>query len=138
MNLIAFNFKKISIERFESSAKEVKVNNNIKLDKIEQTKADLIKTRDELLTADFTYVIDYDPDYAKIEFKGTMVVAVDPKIAKETLKEWKSNKIQEDFRVFVFNVILKKSNIKALELEDEMNLLPHLPLPTIRKEEKKE
>jgi hypothetical protein len=31
----------------------------------------------------------------------------------------------------MFNIVLKKSTIKALELEDELNLPYHIPIPKV-------
>ena len=62
---------------------------------------------------------------------------MDSKIAEEVIKQWKTKNIPEDFRVFLYNFILKKSNIKAFQFEEELNLPLHIPLPSVRKEEKK-
>ena len=42
----------------------------------------------------------------------------------------------EEFRILLFNIILRKANIKALELEEQMNLTLHIPLPTLKKQKK--
>ena len=65
-------------------------------------------------------------------------MSVDPRIAREVLKGWKDKENLEEFRMFMFNVILRKSNIKALELEDELNLPPHIPLPSLNKDNLKQ
>ncbi|GAG20549.1 unnamed protein product, partial [marine sediment metagenome] len=57
------------------------------------------------------------------------------KIAKDILKEWNDKKMSEDFRITLFNIILRKSNLKAIQLEDEMNLPIHIQLPSLKKED---
>ncbi|MDD5699584.1 MAG: hypothetical protein PHH00_00085 [Candidatus Nanoarchaeia archaeon] len=133
MKVLGFNFNKISIERFPKKAEGLKINTDISILGIDSVNTDLFKTKEEFLGVRFSYKINYDPDYAKVEFLGDIIVALDSKDAKEVLKEWKDKKFPEDFKIFVFNVILKKSNLKALELEDEMNLPLHLPLPSLKK-----
>jgi len=59
-------------------------------------------------------------------------------MAKEVLKGWKDKETTDDFRIFLFNIILRKSNIKALQLEDELALPPHIPLPSLNKENMRE
>ena len=54
------------------------------------------------------------------------------------IRQWNSKKLPEDFRIALFNVILKKSNVKALELEDELNIPLHIPLPSLKKSIKDE
>jgi hypothetical protein len=138
MKVLGFNFSKISVEKFPNKAEDIKLNTNIEILNIKSVKTDMLKTKDELIGVKFSYKIGYDPDYAKIEFAGDILLSLDFKIAKDVLKEWKDKKFPEEFQMFVFNVILRKSNIKALELEDEMNLPLHFPLPSLKKSENKQ
>jgi len=136
MKVLGFNFNKMSAERFPQKSSEgaLKLGTDIVILEINPVNSDLFNTKDEFLGVKFSYTINYNPDYAKIEFLGEIVISLDSKEAKEVLKEWKNKKLLEDFKIFVFNIILKKSNLKALELEDEMNLPLHLPLPSVKKE----
>jgi len=139
MRLIGFNFQKISIERFSDQTENLKTNTKIDISSLDTIKSDIIKTREELIKVEFVYSVFYEPEFAKIELKGNIVLAVDPRLAREVLKGWKDKQTQiEEFRMFMFNIILRKSNIKALELEDEMGLPPHIPLPSLNKENLKE
>jgi len=38
--------------------------------------------------------------------------------------------------VFLFNIILKKSTLKALQIEEELNIPLHMQLPSLKKQEK--
>ena len=134
MRLVGFNFTKVSIEKFKDAAENLKFSTKIDISSIESLKSDLIKIKDEPLKIDFVYSILYEPEFAKIELAGTMVLSVEPKIAREILRGWKDKEMSEEFRIFMFNIILRKSNIKALSLEDELNLPPHIPLPLLSKE----
>jgi len=135
MNLLGFNFSKISIERLPSQSQDLKVVTNFAVPEIEEVKSDAFKIKDEILKAKFNYNINYEPDYAKLEFAGEIMISLEPKLFKDVMKEWKENKtINDDVKVFLFNIILKKSNIKAMELEDEMNLPSHIPLPSVTKD----
>ncbi len=136
MRVVGFNFTKISIERLKDSrpTKDLKINTEIDVSELKEIKSDILKTKEELLTAKFTYEINYNPDFAKISLEGRVLITTDPKISKEILKQWKKKKMPEDFRIFLFNVILKKSTLKALDLEEELNLPLHMPLPSFKKE----
>lgn len=136
MKIVGLTFKKIGIEKLSDKAENLKVETKIDLAEITPVKSDLFKTKDEFLGVKFSYIINYNPNYAKIEFKGDLLISLDPRQARDVLKQWKEKKIEEDFKIFVFNAILRKANLKAMELEDEMNLPLHIPLPTIRKENK--
>ena len=134
MKLVGFNFTKISVERLKGKLENVKVKTNIDVPEITSVKSDVIKTEEDLLGAHFTFVLEYSPDVAKIEFSGNMVVAVDSATAKEVLKNWKEKQTPEDFRLALFNIILKKSTLRALQLEEEINLPLHVQLPSLQKQ----
>jgi hypothetical protein len=134
MRLVGFDFKKISVERFKDQAESLKFNTKIDISSIDTIKSDIFKSKEELLKIDFVYSVLYEPEFAKIELKGNLILAVEPKMAKEILKGWKDKQTSEEFRIFIFNIILRKSNIKALQLEDELGLPPHVPLPSLTKE----
>ncbi len=136
MKLLSFNFNKISIERLSNKAEDLKASANLEIKEVNSLKSNgLLKTNNDLIGVKFLYSIKYEPNYAAIEFLGDVILEVEPKMAKEIVKDWKDKKTSEEFRVFVFNVILRKSDIKALELEDELNLPLHLPLSSIQKSE---
>lgn len=142
MKALGFNFNKISIEKLSSTpkAEEIKVTTNINIIDVVSTKADLLKTKDELINIKFDYTINYEPDFAKLEFSGEVLVEIEPKLAKETLKNWKDKGLPEELKIFVFNIVLMKSNVKSVELEEDLNLPFHIPLPTIplNRDKKKE
>ena len=137
MKFIGFNFKKMKIERTSDFFQNLKISTNINISKITKPKINPLKEREELITVEFNYFIDYSPNVARIEFVGEVLFTTDLKQSKEILKDWKSKKISNDFKIMLFNIILRKSNIKALQLEDEMNLPPHISLPSLKREETK-
>ena len=98
--------------------------------------SEFFNNKEDIVHIKFKYSINYEPNFAKIEFKGNLFFTLDQKSSKELLKKWKDKEISEDVKLFVFNIILIKSNIKALQLEDEFNLPPHIPLPRFSKENK--
>lgn len=138
MRFIGFNFNKINVERFSNKLENIKINTKIDVLDIEPIKANILDKKEEVITIKFTYDVNYDPDFAKIELAGEVLISAESKIIKNILKDWKDKKMSEGFRIFLFNIILRKSNLKALQLEDEMNLPVHLPFPSLKKEEKKE
>jgi hypothetical protein len=138
MRLINFNFDKVSIERINGTNERIKVNTNIDVSSIEKAPIDLPNDKEDLIQVKFSYIIDYEPNFAKIEFKGNLFMTIDSKDSKELLKKWKDKEIPEDIRLFIFNIILMKSNIKALQFEDEFGFPPHIPLPRFSKEDKKQ
>lgn len=137
MKLIGFNFSKIHAEKAEKpSGQSINVKSNIDISNIYEVKSEFIGMKESLVGVKFTYTIDYSSDFAKIDFEGTVLFSTTPKELKEILNTWKGKKVHESFKIPLFNIILKKSNIKALHLEEELNLPIHIQMPSIKSETK--
>jgi hypothetical protein len=132
MKLIGFNFTKISVEKINNLSKDLKIDTSINIESIDEVKNELLKSKDSFLNLKFNYKINYKPNIALIELSGNLAISVDSKLGKEILKDWKNKKIKDETRIILFNAILKKSNVKALQLEEEMNLPFHFQLPSLK------
>jgi len=129
MKIIGFNLTKISIERKEKPEKELKITQNINI--VDITKEKLTISKDEPLNISFKLDIDYGGDFAKLEFKGHVIILPEKEETKKILKSWKDKKLLEEFRNLLFNFIMTKCTIKALGLEDELSLPPHIQMPRL-------
>ena len=132
MKIIGFTFEKISAERKEPKKGEIKINSNIDIRNI--TKEKISGFDEEVVKIEFEFTVNYEPDIAKILFKGYVMLSTDKDKLKEIVKKWKSKKLLEEIKIPLFNFILTKSNIKALQLEEELNLPTHVPLPRVKAE----
>ena len=131
MKVLDFEFKKINAEKINNFNQEPKIESNIDLIEIKKIETDN-KNKEEILEILFSYILNFSPNLAKIEFKGKIIVKDDEKIIKEILSQWKNKKLPEQAKVIIFNIILTKSNIKALELEDELKIPYHISLPKLK------
>lgn len=136
MRVIGFNFTKMNVERLKESKEKLKVNTNIDIPEISEVKTDVIKTENKILSANFIYNVNYDPSVARVNLEGRVLVSGEAEVIDKVIEEWKSKKISPDFKLFLFNIVLKKSTLKALQLEEELNLPLHMPMPSFKKEEK--
>jgi len=132
MRILGFNFDKISIEKLKDRTENLNIKTNIDISEIKKIESDILKTNDELVQAKFSYSVKYEPGFADIDIKGTALLSLDEKQAKEVMKQWKKKEMPEEFRTFLFNVIMRKASLRSLHLEDELNLPLHLPLPTLK------
>jgi len=138
MKLLGFNFTKIQVEKHKDRVEGLKIGTRIDVSEIKEAKASMLKTKDEVLAVKFAYGLDYEPEMAKLDLEGNLIISLESKKAREILKEWKDKKMPEDFRMTLFNLILRKTSLKALQLEEEMNLPIHMQLPSLKIGEKKE
>jgi len=138
MKIIGFNFDKINIEKLPGKTeKNLEVKTNIDISEIKEIKSENLSMKENFIGVQFIFNVNYDPDFAKINLSGNVLFAVDQNFSKDILKQWKDKKMPEDFRILLFNVILRKANLKSLELEEEMNLPLHVPMPSLKKQEDK-
>ena len=133
MKVIGFNFTKLLAEKLEGNRNQLEINAEIDIFEIKSLKTDIFKAKEDLIEVKFKYNVEYNPKIAKIEFEGLIIFSLDQKLAKQVLKDWKKKKMPDDFRLILFNVILKKSTLKALELEDQLNIPLHISLPSLKR-----
>lgn len=136
MKIIGFNFTRVNMEKFSDDYKDLKIKTHIDIVDVKQTKSEIIQTKEVLFEIKFNYSIVYEPKIAKISFSGKLLFLVDPKTAKSFSKQWKDKKFPEEHKITLFNVILKKTNLRSLQLEDELNLPLHISLPSLKEEKK--
>jgi hypothetical protein len=136
MKLLGFNFNKISVEKLSEKPAETKVNTNINVSEIKPVKVAMLKSKEDVLGVKFTYNVSYSPGYAEVDLQGAIMISLEPKVAKQVIKEWETKKMSQTFQEPLFNLILAKSSVKALQLEEEMNLPFHIPLPSLKPQDK--
>lgn len=129
MRIVGFNLTKVAIERKEQLERDLKISQNIDITNI--TKEKIPISNEEALKTNFNFTIDYSNDFAKIEFRGNVVLLPEKEEAKKILKSWKDKKLSDEFKIPLFNFIMSKCNIKALNLEDELFLPPHIQMPRL-------
>lgn len=129
--ILAFNFTKISAER-ESKIDNVKnINVNIKFKDIGKEKLDFMKESDALKIS-FEFTIEYEPKKAFITFEGIIIMGATPELLKKTLEDWKNNKINEEMKKPIYSLIFNKCTLKALNLEEQLNLPTHIKIPQLK------
>ena len=131
MRVVGFNFKKLEAERKESKKGKLKIDSNIDIEEIEEQEFSLDKDK-KALRFIFNFSINYKPGIATITLNGYLIAVFSKENAKKIQNKWEDKKLPSEVKKLIFNFILKKSNLKALELEDELGLPPHLPMPKLK------
>ena len=137
MKVIGFNLETINA----SKAREFKRSNistEINFSNVDKSKIDVLKDN-ESIKLSFKFAVTYkDPDNEKAELKneisitGSLLLMVTKDEAKEFLKSWKNKEIPKDKMLPLYNFILRKCSVKALQLEEELGLQLHIPFPQIK------
>ena len=121
MKLMSFNFTKVDAKRENKVINKLTINNNLDIKEISEVKTSLLNTKDVLLNFEFSYKLNFDPDFAKINLEGNFILSLGAKDSKDILKNWKKKKIEEEMKISLFNIILKKCNLKSLQIEEFLN-----------------
>lgn len=132
MKILGFNFTILSAEKLSGSTKGVKINTHIDISDIKEVKSDFFSSKEKILGVKFINEISYDPDFARIVLGGNILVSMDEQAFKQVLNGWKTKDLPEEFRLGIFNSILKKSSLKALQLEEELNIPLHIAMPFLK------
>lgn len=137
MKVIGYNLSKVLAEK-KAEAKSINsINTNIEFVNVEKDKIDKIKDF-EVIKLDFIFTVNYEVQdskkessvkVAKVELEGNIVFAADKEEVKEMLKFSKKKDMPMNMKVPLNNVIFKKCLIRAMELEDSLNLPFHIPIP---------
>ena len=132
MAIIGFNFDNISAERNKKLDGNINIKQKIGITEISLEKLPLGK-EEEVLKFNFEFLVDYEPEFAKIHIRGHVLSLEDQKFNKEILDKWKkSKKVSQDMLNDIFNVIVSKCTIKALAISQDINVPPLIPLPKVQ------
>lgn len=132
MPIVGFNFDKIIGEKKKPIVPPVNVNTGVVVKDMKKEDAP-VGTTEAVIRIDFEFNVKYDPKIADIKLGGHLLYLDEAKKVEKVLKTWKKDqKIEGDIMQIFMNTILLKSNIKALQVGQDLNLPPHLRLPIIQ------
>src|SRR3989338_4706321 len=136
MPIIGFAFNKINVERTGNLTKTDKIQNNVKVTSIKESKMRMGQEEKESVNVSFEFTVDYSKA-GKLELLGTIVYFESPDKVKVILQEWsKEEKMPQEFGVLMYNYIIKKCVVKSLALEEDMGLPLHIVLPKVQVKKK--
>jgi len=125
----AFRFSRQSVERNEEFNGKLKITPNINIKNIEKFKSE--NSKQESLKVDFKFEVDYN-GLGKVSLEGRMFLIVSAQVLKEAVDGWKNKKLDNEINLLILNVIMQKSSVKALQLEEEIGLPFHVQLPRLQ------
>ena len=134
MPIVGFNFDKTLAERKGRVQKGMRAAHNITINSITKEDVNLGKDSQKSgLKFSFEYEVKYEPKIGEILIQGHILYTDVEKNVKDILSKWKKDKkIEPALMTQLINTAIIKSTIKALALSQDINLPPHLPIPTIQ------
>lgn len=130
VKVLGFHFTKIKVEKNPNFEGKLEVSQNIEVVSVEKQKLDMIK--DEVLKINFTFSASYK-ELGSLSMSGTLFLFLDSKSFKEGIVYWQKNKkLSEELGALVINLLIQKCTPKALQLEEDMGLPLHMPMPQVQ------
>lgn len=130
MKVLGFNFTKISADKKEKSIKVTNATTNIEFMDLAKETVDFLK-KDEVVRVKFKFEVMYEPKVAEITFEGSILLGSNEEEINELVKHWKGKKIPDEIKMNLLNLIIARCSVRALSLEEELNLPFHIKLPKI-------
>ena len=131
MKYAGFKLTKVEAEKFETNPKgNISVNSNFNLGKAKRE--EVAGSDKNVFGFEFTYTIKYE-EFATLSFKGMVFVELeseDKKIVKEL--ETSENSKDNDLRKFILDVVLAKTHVESLHLEERLGLPFHIQSPRVK------
>jgi hypothetical protein len=157
MQVIGFNFTKIAGEK-SPTFKQCPITTNIEITDLKKESVSLLKDQ-EAVKFNFTYSLIYEDQkpetdnspeensepikedqtkpHARIDLSGNITFTTSKDELKEIQDSWKTKQIPSGTQLPLYNLILRKSAVKTLQLQEELSLPSHLPLPKIAPKDNK-
>lgn len=139
MQVIGFNLTKISAEKSKDYKKGA-ISTGIDFKEITNEQVPLIK--EDVLGVTFVFTVNYtagekddskdEKILANITFEGNLLIKATKDEITPILKDWKKKNISNEFKTPLFNAILQKCATRSLDLEEQLNLPFHVPMPQVQ------
>lgn len=133
MPIVGFHLEKTLAERTKKLQKGMKATHNITITSVQNEDIEFGKaSKKPGLKFTFEYNVDYQPKIGQVLIEGSVLYLDDEKIVKGILDSWKKDKsINQEITAQILNTAIVRCTVKALNMAQEVNLPPHMPIPTI-------
>lgn len=130
MKYVGLRLKKISAEKFKNEfSGSIEVKSNFNLGEVKEEKEFSKNSKSPVFSFAFTYTLNYG-EIAKIEFEGVVYVEIEDKsVVKELEKDKKTS--DNELRKFILDVVLARTHVESLHLEEKLNLPFHIQSPRV-------
>jgi len=132
MAIVGINLTKINSERTGDIKGKINVNNNVVIKSVESARIGLA-LKEKGIQVGFAFKSNYAPNIGKIEIEGKILLLESEENAKNIIESWnKSKRLPPILMQQLFTTILRKCNIKALVLSEDIGLPSPIRLPEVR------
>ena len=146
MQIIGFGFTRITAFKSEKFTR-TPTNTTIEFTDVKKEEINLLKDNNEGAKLNFRLSIDYtlqeqtdkkdkkeekQDKQGEISFEGYVILSLSKEESKELHKSWKKKQMTPSLQIPLYNFLLRKCSPKAIDLEDEIGLPLHIPIPQLK------
>ena len=134
MPIMGFGFDKIHIEKKADPQKGQEIKNRVNIASMKESKLILGSEEKASLIIFFEYSVDYK-EAGDLMLAGHIFYYETPEKIKEIVKQWETHKTApQNFATAIYGYIFAKTNLRALQLQEDVGLPHHIQLqrPTIK------
>lgn len=132
MGVIGFNFTKVSAERNPAVSGQVNISNNLAVKDVKKEEMGIAGNDQLGLKVSFEFSSKYEPNMGNIMIHANVLALEKKEEGEKILKEWEKNKkLPDSFMRQALSFMLRRCNIKALVLAEDLNLPSPVPLPKL-------
>jgi len=132
IKILGFNITSINVERNPNFDGKIDVQTNVNINSLDRQKLELIK--DDALKVEFIFSVSYK-ELGSLKIKGNLLLLIDSKLLKQALSDWEDKKVPAELNTAILNLLIQKCSLKALQLEQELGLPLHIPMPQVKVKE---
>lgn len=136
MVLVGFAFTKLDATRVNNPKGKITINHDIKVEDVKHAQIKGGEASGGLLI-EFSYTVSYKPSVGKLRLEGNFVETHEN--AKEIADTYaKDKEMPAELKERLYNLINRKSLVKAIYLSEQVGLPSPINMPTLKFSDKKE
>jgi len=129
ISFLNLKFNKIDAYRSIDFKGDIKIKQNIKINTLEKFKS--LNAKEETTKITYSFEISYG-DLGYVNIEGLLFISTDLKTQKNLIKNFEDKKINMPENMTLMNIIIEKTSIRAIQLEEEMSLPVHIKIPLLK------
>ncbi|MBD3259254.1 hypothetical protein GF371_01325 [Candidatus Woesearchaeota archaeon] len=132
MSIVGFNFTKINAEKKEGAKGKINIKNNVIIKDVVEQSMSLGAKDTKAMRVDFQFVSEYQPSLGNITIDSSIVALRPASEIAQIIKDWNETKqLPAELIEQLFSYVLRRCNIKAIMLAEDLNLPSPVPLPRV-------
>jgi len=136
MSVVGFNFTRITAEKKGKPKGKINIRNNLSIKDVKAEEVAVTADDREGVRVSFEFNSSYDPDIGSIQLLADVLLLENQEKKKAIMDTWNEKKnIPSEFIEPLFNLVLRRCNVKALVLAEDLRLPSPIQMGKVKMKE---